>query len=462
MGFQQKIAGKVTTAPKISGAVKKASSQIKANVSRMVTSLERTPNADSFTSTLNVGLKQKNIEPKPPLFLGLKADITGNYKNFIRFNHSEQQEINALNKNQFVIFKKLAKYKTPDGNFKFKSADLIELSRLGDVLLQKAKMVKDKNIKAAIFKEILSISKEPDLKKLKTHLEASESLANAYNVSEGHYSLLDTPSHSYYKYLNTGSPEKAQSFAKHARIETVRELDPNAEEFIKEREEFRNDVRLEGLKEYVFNYSKIHPEMTKYMYEKYYLSKLHFYIQQICKEISDKFGTKLFIGSEKEADINNLRFINKELNELKKAGGEKAIIPAGIDLSKIKHEYVGHNWAAYFNPDETSIHLRGNSRVPASLRHELTHCNDTKLGENGIINGVDSDAIMSSRQYEDELIKAGLPEDEINAAYKNKSEFIAHASEGDYSKYSDGFKETLIKLGLPKWIFSMKPNCQMN
>jgi hypothetical protein len=56
-------------------------------------------------------------------------------------------------------------------------------------------------------------------------------------------------------------------------------------------------------------------------------------------------------------------------------------------------------------------------------------------------------------------IITGLTLNDSSIVYANtdKREYIAVASEGDYRKYSEEFKNVLIKLGLPEGVFKMKP-----
>ena len=61
-----------------------------------------------------------------------------------------------------------------------------------------------------------------------------------------------------------------------------------------------------------------------------------------------------------------------------------------------------------------------------------------------------------SEEYYEELENAGLPYSIICYAHNNPQEYIAVASEGDMSKYSDEFKKVLVKLGMPEWEFNLE------
>ena len=54
-----------------------------------------------------------------------------------------------------------------------------------------------------------------------------------------------------------------------------------------------------------------------------------------------------------------------------------------------------------------------------------------------------------------EFLKAGINPKHIEYAYTNKSEFLAVAAEGDLSQYSPEFKEVLIKIGMPEYVFNL-------
>jgi DNA-binding Lrp family transcriptional regulator len=59
-------------------------------------------------------------------------------------------------------------------------------------------------------------------------------------------------------------------------------------------------------------------------------------------------------------------------------------------------------------------------------------------------------------KYKEEFLKAGIEANHIRYAYTNRDEFLAVAAEGDTSKYSPEFKEILIKLGMPEFVFDLE------
>ncbi len=58
-------------------------------------------------------------------------------------------------------------------------------------------------------------------------------------------------------------------------------------------------------------------------------------------------------------------------------------------------------------------------------------------------------------RMEQEFLNAGIPLWHVEYAYTNPKEFIAVASEGDMSKYSDSFKKMLVDFGLPQWALNL-------
>ena len=109
--------------------------------------------------------------------------------------------------------------------------------------------------------------------------------------------------------------------------------------------------------------------------------------------------------------------------------------------------------------DTGRITLKGDGKISTTdtLRHELMHANDKKRdAEGGIINGVDFDKIQKSKEFRNEYLNAGVPADLADYAKTNKSEFLAVAAQGQFSKYSEKFKNVLVKLGMPEWVFKLE------
>ena len=58
-------------------------------------------------------------------------------------------------------------------------------------------------------------------------------------------------------------------------------------------------------------------------------------------------------------------------------------------------------------------------------------------------------------KYREEFLKAGINPEHIEYAYTNRNEFLAVAAEGDLSQYSPEFRNVLIKIGMPEYVFDL-------
>lgn len=237
---------------------------------------------------------------------------------------------------------------------------------------------------------------------------------------------------------------------------------------------FQNEMKLDPLKSYLADNAKSDPELSKYLYETYYLPRLSTKTKEICQKISDEFGTKLFV--ENESSSKTAKMVYEELSEWKSVSKGEFLSPPVIDLSRYNPHYItSYNSAAYMSGKNNSVHVKGDvsENINLYLRHELAHVNDKYFESSGVLNGVDIDKIIVREPeradgtagdliwnkclYKEEFANAGLDYDKIRYAYKNKREFIAVAAEGYYSKYSPEFKEVLVKLGMPEYVFKMEP-----
>lgn len=72
------------------------------------------------------------------------------------------------------------------------------------------------------------------------------------------------------------------------------------------------------------------------------------------------------------------------------------------------------------------------------------------------INGREDEILdFDNCKYREEFLKAGVDPEHIEYAYTNKSEFLSVAAEGDLSRYSPEFKQVLIKMGMPEYVFDL-------
>ena len=307
-------------------------------------------------------------------------------------------------------------------------------------------------------------------------------------------------SEEYDKYLNSHPGVASSSLSDIKFYENV----PN---FVKDKkiQELKNYMRENFYQERDLDYSRQNKEAIKRLYTEKYLSQLPEAARERCERIYDSFGVKMFLA--KENDTKSLDVIYNELLEWQKAGKGKATLPPTIDLSMIKQKYIDKVFesAGYHEHDSHNISVQGYlNDIKYALRHEIAHANDSKIDvsdgiitvykKDGTTEGINIDEIivhktvqkydengkpmfnsdgtpvlakkyaddgtldpdMDKCKFVDEFRNAGIPEWHISYAYTNKKEFLAVAAEGDYSKYSPEFKELLVKLGLPDWMFKMQ------
>ena len=216
------------------------------------------------------------------------------------------------------------------------------------------------------------------------------------------------------------------------------------------------------------------PEQLDYMYEKYYLSKItDAPAKKLCREIYRTYGVRVLLSAKTDNIRKSLRVIKKELEAWKNASNGKAIFPKILDLNSCDIEY--QKASAYTDAYE-NIHNNGAKiNTYTILRHELLHMNEPTRGA-GFTNDPDFAklirSIIPSKQikvngknktvldwnnckYREEFLKAGIEDEHIKYAYTNRNEFLAVAAEGDLSQYSPEFKEILIKIGMPEYVFNL-------
>ncbi len=215
-------------------------------------------------------------------------------------------------------------------------------------------------------------------------------------------------------------------------------------------------------------------EMLDYIYEKYYVRKIeNAKTKKLCREISVKYGTKVLL-SNKTRDINKaLTVIRDELEAWTKVSEGKAFLPRIIDLNCCDAVY---NDSGAYTDIRRNIHYDGAKIYsPHIIRHELMHNNDGSIfakyaaneemaklirsiirAKEVTIKGEKTEVLdWDNCKYREEFLKAGIDSEHIKYAYTNKNEFLAVAAEGDLSQYSPEFKEILIKIGMPEYVFNL-------
>jgi len=239
--------------------------------------------------------------------------------------------------------------------------------------------------------------------------------------------------------------------------------------------EFTQYAKTDPLRDYVNTFSKKNPEMCRYLYENYYLGNYPKTTQQKCLDIAKEFNVFVFLSTDSNADLD---YIKEELAQWKLAGKHKTVFPAYISISDIYYIRSKSLATAYFyailgnnkrgkSMFETAeqIHVKSNKYIPFALRHEMMHVNDKCDKIYGDFNGIKLErnkGILRKKQwFRDEFINSGITQKHTNYAYKNRTEFIAVASERDMSKFSKEFKEVLVKLGMDKWVFKLADNREL-
>ena len=221
-------------------------------------------------------------------------------------------------------------------------------------------------------------------------------------------------------------------------------------------------------------------EIGEYIYNNYYLPniKINKREKELLNLINKKFGTKVIISSHANNLEQILNYILLELDAWKNTGKGREILPYCIDLNTSKKEYLQEppaNGAACISNCSIIIDGSYTRNLEQVLRHEIAHLNDKyvdseypvppdiKYLENKIMPKytVEKDGELyyvtdfNKCLYREEFLKLGLKPQEIKHAYSKREELIAFASEFQTSDFSPEFKEILIKLGLPEFVFNI-------
>lgn len=293
-------------------------------------------------------------------------------------------------------------------------------------------------------------------------LEKNELLLDAYHCKNGDYSMLNGETQEYYKTIRKENPELANKIS--TELESnIQELKDSHKRLLETTDAgiFNEAVRLEPVKEFIGIFGKEEPEMANHLYENYFLTKMEdCVLKDKCIEINKEFGTKVFV------DINTSpSMLNKLQNELRNwvvASDGKAQIPNIFDFSQAKKSFVENGeiyTEAYSRREDHSINMPAEHFYSKdTLRHEMMHLNYTEyVHEKGSINGIDFDSTKENKKYQEELKAAGIEGYQLEKyAYEDKEEFVAVASTGDHREYSKEFKDVLMKLGMPEWVFKLK------
>ena len=390
---------------------------------------------------------------------------------------------------EFPIESLQAKFKQLDG---LSTTNLSLLSKLGNEI----KEIEDPTIKEIAqdnLSKLMDCMRNGDENTF-DQLQSTEELVNIYK-SFCEKSVLPANVQNYYDYLKKEYPDKALRFEQlldgsvkqKSILQKIKEkyIGPNAlESFDSELapvlRDFKNDKKFEPMKQWVAKYATTRPDEVNKVYEKFYLLKLPEKTAQLCRNISDDFGTKVFLGDSDNTDV--LQYVYNELFEWRKSSGGKCVVPDVLDLSKIKEYYIDKSLKAngYYDEVTNGVYIDGDKLpdIKTIVRHEIMHANvkpqadvstDFRAVEaseifvhkkaydkNGnAIQVVDPENCKYFDELKSGLESAGIDSSYAYYAYTDRNELIAVAAEGDYTKYSPEFKQALIKLGMPKWVFKM-------
>ena len=374
--------------------------------------------------------------------------------------------ITTKNKDEII---RMAELKDSEGNFVNGHLDLLNIIRAKDEIKYKINNISDPRMLDYIKKNNTKNANAKTLVKLDEVLDIYHTFNKDYSyIGIGGRENLPY-NREYYNYVNK-KPEVI-SGGKDELLDSL-----NASTISKD---FKNEARVDRLKDYCKNNPT--DEMSNYFYNEYYLKSdmVPKEVKEKCAEINEKFCTKIFLTNDHKKDFEILDYVKQELNEWKIASDGAAKTPPTLDFSAIKKDYIDstsaygqNNTAAYTDTYTGAISINGTdlNRAKNTLRHELTHANQTK-GVDNLHEKYNLDEIMPKKLNEDgrlvldfknckfkeELFNAGLPLKDVKYAYNNRDEFIAIAAEGDMSKYSPKFKQMLVDFGMPEWMFKMKP-----
>ena len=305
-------------------------------------------------------------------------------------------------------------------------------------------------------------------------LDSVAAIVDTYNTMKGRYSRYKTgeiftkdvfmekskPA-AYVQNFRQYAPENYNSFIKALYTEGV-----NKHFLVTDFESTQKTEALETLSK--------KKELLDYIYDKYYVCKIkNAKTKRLCREISAKYGTHVLL-SNKTKNINNaLTIIRDEFENWTKASEGKAKLPAILDMNVCDNSYVD---SSAYTDIRGNIHYKGaRLNTPAILRHEIMHLNepslfgkysaDTELAKlirsiiaskKVDINGTEKEVLdWENCKYKEEFLKAGISTEHIEYAYTNRNEFLAVAAEGDLSQYSPEFKEILMKIGMPEFVFNL-------
>lgn len=359
-------------------------------------------------------------------------------------------------------------------------------------LKPKIQLIEDKKIREFIEKELISISGEQNRWTAISKFQELERLVDAVNQFNEHYSAFRWSK--FAKEDSTIEKLSRDLRKKGIKLSDVMYKDERLpDELLANHATIRGDLaqeaKLYGLRRYMAEFPN--SEMSNHLYNEYYLKFLEknatnpqvirSAISRL-KSLDSRFGVKVILPSNfKMSDFNeSMDFIEKELIQWQKWGKGKEKLPPVINFSAVS-ELKFYDRALHLEASNGTIRFPklNKKRLQKSLRHELTHLNDLKHGEN-IPSKYNLDEIFPKKvktdangrtildpkgekvmeldyskcKYVEDFRRIGITsESTIRYAHTNIKEFVAVAGEGDLSKCRPEFKQVLIDFGMPEWRF---------
>lgn len=310
---------------------------------------------------------------------------------------------------------------------------------------------------------------------LAPYFKETNVLLDIVNTSKGKYNSINGELYeAYKKYVNVEA-EKVQNNKNNKNLSKDEALVLAKENLMEAVEKgtqlglnFQQDLKYEALKRY-FNECgpKANRELAQHLYKEYYTKDLPELVAKECENIQKEFGTAVFLTDKEDfSAANKIYHEFKIFSDAARNAGDYAIFPPTLDCSIFDVSFINTNTAGFICHDVERIKLKGHENIGYALRHELMHGNDKEeckdygvFGPNKEYDFTENSPILKQKKwYRNEFANAGIPEWHIDYAYENRSEFIAVAAEGDFTKYSPEFKKVLVDLGMPEWAFDMPMN----
>ena len=295
-------------------------------------------------------------------------------------------------------------------------------------------------------------------------------LVDVYNTLNGNYSryqsieLLGADIYS--------EASRPASYMKHERMFAfLMSLDGNVEKTprIKDFESMQKTEALEQLSNKT--------EMLDYMYEKFYISKVEDpKVRKLCRDINRKYGVRVLLSAQTRNIQKALKVIQNELESWTQLSEGKARLPIILDLNSCD---IAYREAAAYTDIRGNIHNNG-AKIHSSriIRHEIMHLNEPNLSATyssskdyaefirSIIpsktiekGGIKKEVLdWENCKFREEFLKAGIEPEHVEYAYTNRNEFLSVAAEGDLTQYSPEFRQVLIKIGMPEYVFDLPLN----